>query len=179
MSSLTGNHAMDLIYLLKENLKSLRFGFLITGRSFKNLSYLSSCSLSQRLRFRRIRSNVLRGIESDLVQTKASAVASQCILRSRSLCHPLSSSMLKNKRIFSLVISKLMPTFYLWLYNVVPPRIISTNTLSNNNSTSIRGVTISSSVLNFGMFAHTTTLITLISRFAHIITKTSGFGYPR
>ena len=151
MSSLTGNHAMDLIYLLKENLKSLRFGFLITGRSFKNLSYLSSCSLSQRLRFRRIRSNVLRGIESDLVQTKASAVASQCILRSRSLCHPLSSSMLKNKRIFSLVISKLMHAFSLWLYNLVKLKIISTNTSSKNNSRSLRGVNI---ILSFLLKSH-------------------------
>ena len=138
MSSLTGNHAMDLIYLLKENFKSLRIGFLITGRSFKNLSYLSSCSLSQRRRFRRIRSNVLRGIESDLAQTKASAVASQCILRSGSLCHPLSSRLLKNKRIFSLVISKLTPAFCLGLYNLVKLKIISTNTSSKNNSRSLK-----------------------------------------
>ena len=36
---------MDLLYLLKENFKSLLFDLLIIGRSFENLSYLSSCSL--------------------------------------------------------------------------------------------------------------------------------------
>ena len=40
MSSLTGNHAMDLFYLLKENFKNLLFDLLITGSSFENLSYL-------------------------------------------------------------------------------------------------------------------------------------------
>ena len=45
MSSLTGNHTMDLLYLLKENFKNLLFDLLIIGRSFENLSYLSSCSL--------------------------------------------------------------------------------------------------------------------------------------
>ena len=39
--------------------------------------------------------------------------------RSGSLWHPLSSSILKNKPIFSLVISKLMPAFSKWLYNFV------------------------------------------------------------
>ena len=48
MSSLTGNHTIDLFYLLKENFKNLLFGLLITGRGFENLSYLSSCSFSQR-----------------------------------------------------------------------------------------------------------------------------------
>ena len=36
---------MDLLYLLKENFKNLLFDLLIIGRSFENLSYLSSCSL--------------------------------------------------------------------------------------------------------------------------------------
>ena len=116
MSSLTGNHTMNLFYLLKENFKNLIFNLLITGTSFENLSYLSSCSLSQSWRFRRIRSNVLRYTESVFAYTKVSGVSSQYILRSRSLWHPLSSSMLENKRIFSLVISKLMPAFCLWLY---------------------------------------------------------------
>ena len=39
MSSLIGNHMMDLLYLLKENFKNLLFDLLITGRSFENLSY--------------------------------------------------------------------------------------------------------------------------------------------
>ena len=104
MSSLTGNHMMVLFYLLKENFKNLLFNLLITGKSFENLSYLSSCSLSQRKRFWRIRSNVLRGTESDLAYTNISGAAFQYISWSR-------SSMLKNKRISSLVISKLMPVF--------------------------------------------------------------------
>ena len=112
-SFLTGNHTMDLFYLLKENFKNLLFDLLTTGRSFENLSYLSSCSLPQRWRFWRTRSNVLRNIESDLPYTKVSGVASQYILWSGSLKHPLSSSMLENKRIFSLVISKLMSAFSL------------------------------------------------------------------
>ena len=111
MSFLIGNHTMDLLYLLKENFKL--FDLLITGRSFENLSYLSSCSLLQRSRFRRIRSNVLRNIESDLAYTEVSGVASKYILRSGSLWHPLSSSMPGNKRIFSLVIPKLMSAFSL------------------------------------------------------------------
>ena len=85
---------MDLLYLLKENFKNILFDLLITGRSFQNLSYLWSCSLSQRWRSWRIRSNVLRGIESDLAFTKVSGFAFQ-YMWSGSLWHPLSSSMLK------------------------------------------------------------------------------------
>ena len=33
MSSLTGNNAMDLLYLLKENFKNILFDLLIIGRS--------------------------------------------------------------------------------------------------------------------------------------------------
>ena len=36
---------MDMLYLLKENFKNLLFYLLIIGTSFKNLSYLSGCSL--------------------------------------------------------------------------------------------------------------------------------------
>ena len=47
---------------------------------------------------------------TDLAYTKVSGVASQYILWSGSLCYPVGiSSMLKNKRIFSLAISKLIP----------------------------------------------------------------------
>ena len=70
---------MDLFYLLKKSFKNLLFYSLITGRSFKNLSYLSSRSLSQSWRIRRIRSNVLRGIESDLAYTKVSGIVPQYI----------------------------------------------------------------------------------------------------
>ena len=128
------------------------------ARSFKNLFYLSSCSMSLR-RFRRIHSIVLRGIKSDFACTKVSGVVSQYILRSGRLWHLLTSTMLKNKQIFSLIISKLISAFSLWLYNLVYLAIILFNTLLNNNSRSLRGVTISSSLLNFGMFPHSTTLI--------------------
>ena len=111
MSSLTGNHTMELLYLLKENFNNLLFDLLIIGRSFEYLSYLSRCSLSQRWRFWRIRSKVLRGIESNLAYTKILGVSSQYILWSGSLWYPVRNSLLKNKRIFSLVISKLMPAF--------------------------------------------------------------------
>ena len=70
MRSVTGNHTMDLFCVLKESFKGLLFDPLITGRSFEKLSYLSSSLLSQRRRLQRIRSNVLRGIESDLAYTK-------------------------------------------------------------------------------------------------------------
>ena len=42
-----------------------------------------------------------------------------------------------------------------------------------NNQRNLRGVTISSSLLNFGMFARSTILI---SRFSHFMSKTGAFG---
>ena len=109
MSNLTGNHIMDLLYLLKENFEKLLSDILITERSFENLSYLLCCSLSQRWRFWRIHSNVLRGIELDLASIKVSVVASQYVLWPGSIRYPVRSSMLKSKRIFSLVISRSTP----------------------------------------------------------------------
>ena len=111
LSFLTGNNTLDLLYQLKENFKKLLSDILITERSFGNLSYLSSCSLSQRWRFWRIHSNVLRGIESDLASTKVLGVVSQHILWSGSLWYLVRNNMLKNKRIFSLVVSRSMPDF--------------------------------------------------------------------
>ena len=35
-------HTMDLYYLLKESFKNLLFEYLITGRSFENMPYLSN-----------------------------------------------------------------------------------------------------------------------------------------
>ena len=116
MSFLTENHTMDLFLL---NFINLLFDLLITGKSFENLSYLSSCSLSQKWRFSRLRSKVLLGIEPDLACTKVSMVASQYLLWSGRLWYPLISGMVKNKGIFSLVIWELMPAFSLWLYNLV------------------------------------------------------------
>ena len=98
-----------------DNFKNLLFGLLIMDRSFQNWPYLSSTSLSQRWRFRRLCSNVYRNIESNLVYTKVSGVASQNILWSGSLWHPLSSILLEKKRSFLLEISKLMCPFSLSL----------------------------------------------------------------
>ena len=96
MSSLTVNHSMDLLYLLKENFKYLLMDLLITGSSFENLIYLSSCSLSQRWRFL----NVLQSNEWDLTYTNVSGVASQYILWSGSLWYPIRSRMLKTNQLF-------------------------------------------------------------------------------
>ena len=79
MSSITGNHTMVLFYLLKKIFKNLLFDSTITQRSFENLSYLSSCLLLQGWKFRRIRSNLVLGIESDLVYTKVLGAVSQYI----------------------------------------------------------------------------------------------------
>ena len=68
---------MDLFYPLKVNFENLLFDSLITGRRFENFSYLSSCPLSQQWIFRRICSNVLRGIELHLTCKKVSGVVSQ------------------------------------------------------------------------------------------------------
>ena len=96
MSSVTQNHTINLFYLLKENFKYLLFDSLIREGSSRISFILSSCSLSQRWRFKRIRSNVLRGIESDLVHSKVLRWSPNIILLSESLWHPLISSMFKN-----------------------------------------------------------------------------------
>ena len=115
-------------------------------------------------------SNVLRGLAySDLTYTKVSEVASQYILSSGSLWYPLKSSMLKNKRIFSLVLSKLTPTFLSVQLDVAENYI--TNRSQRINSRSLRGVIKLTSALNFGIFAHSKTLI---SQFTHFISKTGG-----
>ena len=44
--------------------------------------------------------------------------------------------------------------------------------VANNNSRSLRGVSKSSSTLNFGMFVHSGTLML---RFAHFMSKAGGF----
>ena len=119
MSFLTGNHTMDLFHLVKKNSKNILLDLLAMGINFEDLSYLSNCSLSQIWRFWRIHSKVLQGIESNLTYAKVSGIDPHYILRSESLWHPLSSSILKNKRIFLLVTSKLMSAFSLWMCNMV------------------------------------------------------------
>ena len=75
----------------------------------------------------------------------------------------------KYKQNVSLVISKLMSPFSLLPYNLVQPSTLSTNT-SKNYSKNLRGVPMSSSLLNCGMFSCSTILI---SRFFHFISKRS------
>ena len=77
----------------------------LTHRSRKRALKICSCSLSQRWRFRRVCSKVLEVIESDLAYTSI-GVVSHYMLRSVSLWQPLRHSMLKNNRIFSLVVLK-------------------------------------------------------------------------
>ena len=114
MSSLIGNHTMNLSYLLKENFKNLLLDLLITRRSFENFSY-------QVVRCRRDEDSeeyagtYYEALNQTLLtqKHKSIGVASQYILRSGSSWHRLNSSMLKNRRSFSLVISKLMSAFSL------------------------------------------------------------------
>ena len=67
----------------------------------------TSCVIHQVVRYHKDEDSE----QSDLGHTKVSGVASQYILWSGSLCYPVRGSMLKNKQIFSLVISKSMPGF--------------------------------------------------------------------
>ena len=133
----------------------------------KDMKYLSINISKTGVGVKHSVSRFLRSIELDLAYAKVSGITFQYILRSRSLWHALSSNMLKNERIFSSVISKLMSAFSLWLYNLVQPKIISLKNISR----SLREIIVSSSVLNFGIFAYSTTLM---SRFA--LMKTGGFG---
>ena len=70
MSYVIGNHRFVNRFALsvEREFKRFLFNSVITGRSFENLSCLSSLLLSQRLRFRGIRSKVSQGIESDIVE---------------------------------------------------------------------------------------------------------------
>ena len=138
------------------------------------MSYLSSCLLSQRWRFWRTHSNVLKGIESDLACTKVMGVASQSILWSGSLWYQVRSSMLKSKWILLVVISKLIPVISTVHLDVAKNHI--NENVAKNNSRSQRGVAKSSNALNFGIISHSTILIQQLS---HIISKTGGFGQLR
>ena len=102
---------MDLLYLLKGNIKNLLFNLLTTGRSFEK------CLIYQVVRNHKDHDSgeYIRTYYEALNQTfltqKRRGTASQYILWSRRLCYPVRSSMLKNKGIFSLVISKLISAF--------------------------------------------------------------------
>ena len=74
--------------------------------------------------------------ESNRAYTKVSRAASQYILLSGSLWDPVRSSMLKNKRIFSLVISNLMPAFSTVQLDVAKNHI--NYYVAKNNSRSLR-----------------------------------------
>ena len=102
MSFVTGNHTMDMFYLLKENFP---IGLFNHEKEFREFVLFIKLFVVTTWRFWTKRSNILRSIESGLASTKVSGI-SQYILWSGSLWHPLNSSMLKNKWIFSLVISE-------------------------------------------------------------------------
>ena len=118
-SSVIGNHAMDLFYLLKENFK--KFHICLINRKKK----LWECFLFIKLFVvtkMEISKNTLTHITSHWIWpciSKSIRVCTQYILRSGSLWHPLSSSMLTNKGIFLSLVSKPMTVFSLWLYNMM------------------------------------------------------------
>ena len=116
-------------------------------------------------------SNILQSIEPDLVYTKVSGVVSQYILRLGHLWHSLSSSMLKSKQFFSLVISKLISALSLSLS--LSGRTTWCSQQSHQLITKLLTELSLTSLLNFGMSAHSTTLI---SQFFHFISKAGGFG---
>ena len=101
--SLTENHMMDLLYLLKENFRHLVFNLLITGRASR------ICLIYQVVFYHKDEDSVeyIWTYYEALDQT----LLTQYILWSGSLWYAVRSSMLKNKRIFSLVILKLTPAF--------------------------------------------------------------------
>ena len=117
MSSLIGNHRFvgGFFFPVKRVLKLSLFNWLITARSFRNLSRLSSCSFSQRFRFRRIRSNISQGTESDSVCIKLSGASPSAFYG----VEAYSYGMPKNKRNVSLEISNLVFAFSLLPYNLV------------------------------------------------------------
>ena len=104
MSSVAENYTMDLFYLLKENFKN-HGNEIWEFALFIKLFFATKMEISIKYAF---------SLNQTLFTQKYWGVASQYILRSGSLWHPLSSNMLKNKRIFSLVISKLMSAFSLY-----------------------------------------------------------------
>ena len=120
MSSVTGNHTMDFFHLLKENLL-LKISYL-TYWSWQGASRICfifqvvHCLKGDSAEYAR---TYYEALNQTLLAQKYPGVVSQYILRFGSLWHPLSSSMLKNKQIFSLIISKLISAFSLWLYNLV------------------------------------------------------------
>ena len=118
-------------------------------------------------------SNILQSIEPDLAYTKVSGVVSQYILRLGHLWHSLSSSMLKSKQFFSLVISKLISALSLSLSLSLYGRTTWCSQQSHQLITKLLTELSLTSLLNFGMSAHSTTLI---SQFFHFISKAGGFG---
>ena len=92
--------------------------------------------------------------ESNRAYTKVSRAASQYILLSGSLWDPVRSSMLKNKRIFSLVISNLMPAFSTVQLDVAKNHINyyvaknNSRSLRSYNLTKLQNYTLSESLIN-------------------------------
>ena len=94
----------------------------------------------------KILKNTLKGLTrpcsprsySELSYTEVSGVASQYILWYGNFRYSLRSSILKSKRIFSVVISKLIPAFSTLQLDVAKNHI--NYYVTNNNSRSLRGV---------------------------------------
>ena len=142
MSSLTRNHTMDWFWTLK-----ISYWTYQTGRSFENLCYLWIVRCHKDEDSEEYARTYYETLNQTLSTEKYQpSPPNTFCLRSESSWHRLSSSMLENKRIFSLVISKLMSAFSLRLYNLVQSKIRSTNTSPKHNLKRLRRVTLSSSV---------------------------------
>ena len=121
---------MGLFSQLEENFKYFLCNSLITGRSFKNLSYLFSYPLSRQWAFPGIPLNILPVIESSMASTKVSVVDFQYFLRSGTLWHLLSSSIPNNKRNIALLISKLVSGSSVWFLSMTVQPGVANNHIS-------------------------------------------------
>ena len=113
MRSVAGNHTMDFFYLLKDNFKKSSY---LTHKSREGASRI--CLIFQVVRCHKDRDS--EEYTLTYYETLNQTFLTQKYwgrlpinLRSGSLLHPLRSSMLTNKQVFSLVISKLMYVFFL------------------------------------------------------------------
>ena len=101
---------MDLLYLLKKKFKKLLSDILITGMSFENLSYLSSCLYHKDKYSEEYTRTYYEALNQTLLH-KSIGGRLPIHFKVWKLMVPVRCSMLKNKRIFSLVISRSMPDF--------------------------------------------------------------------
>ena len=69
MSSLTGNHTVDLFYLLKKNFKNLLLD-LLNRKELREFVLFMKLFVATKVKIRKNTLNLLRNIESDLVYRK-------------------------------------------------------------------------------------------------------------